>query len=238
MVDTQTWGTLAQAYAFLGNSLLNPMSRTSDVGLDPEFWRAFPDFGDEGAAEAIARAVAYSEEARRRRASGADAVRDASVEYTHLFVGPPSPAAPPWETMYRRAPGSEASAGFGQATFEMRALLRAANLELRNENNQYEDHIGIELLYLSELCRRRAGGNADAAADDASANGMPTAKDDAAQNDASASDASVFSFIETHPSAWIGALRKGVEDECPEGYIGCVLGIAEALLRHHAKLLA
>ena len=36
----------------------------------------------------------------------------------------------------------------------MRERLRALGLELCNENNQYEDHVGIELLYLSELCRR------------------------------------------------------------------------------------
>lgn len=215
MIDAQTWNAFAKAYAFLGNSLLSPMSMTSDKGLDPEFWGAFPDFADEAAAEALARAVAYSEDARRRCAVGDDAVRDASVEYTRLFVGPPSPAASPWETMYRGAPGSEASAGFGQATFEMRALLRDAGLELRNENNQYEDHIGIELLYLSELCCRRS-------------------RD---ESDATANDAAVFSFIETHPLAWIGLLHEAVERECPDGYIGHVLAIAEALLRRHARLL-
>ncbi|MDO5042681.1 MAG: molecular chaperone TorD family protein [Slackia sp.] len=214
MIDTQMWNAFSQAYAFFGNSLLSPMSKTSDAGLDPDFWRAFPDFSDEGVVAAVDGALSFAEEAQRKSAQGGNAVQDVSVEYTHLFVGP-SPAAAPWETMYRGVSGSETSAGFGQATYEMRALLRAAGLELRNENNQYEDHIGIELLYLSELCRRRS-------CDD---------------SDATASDAAVFSFIETHPLAWIGALRDAVELECFDGYLRHILGVAEALLRRHAKLL-
>lgn len=34
----------------------------------------------------------------------------------------------------------------------MRALLRNAGLEVSNENNQYADHVGIELLYASVPC--------------------------------------------------------------------------------------
>ena len=36
------WKTLSEAYAFIGNSLLKPMTMTSTVGLDPAFWEAFP----------------------------------------------------------------------------------------------------------------------------------------------------------------------------------------------------
>ena len=38
----------------------------------------------------------------------------------------------------------------------MQRLLREAGLEVSNENNQYADHIGIELLYASVLCQRAA----------------------------------------------------------------------------------
>ena len=39
----------------------------------------------------------------------------------------------------------------------MQRELAAAGLEVSNENNQYADHIGLELLLLSELVRRSAG---------------------------------------------------------------------------------
>ena len=44
------WKTLSEAYAFIGNSLLKPMTMTSTVGLDPAFWEAFPSFDDEAVA--------------------------------------------------------------------------------------------------------------------------------------------------------------------------------------------
>ncbi len=149
------WKTLSEAYAFVGNSLLRPMTMTSPVGLDPAFWKAFPVFDEAPWPGPWKPAHAMPKEPRSAPRAGEDGPQRVSVEYTRLFVGPPSPAAPPWETMYR---GKDVTVGFGQPTFEMRELLRAAGLEVRNANNQYEDHMGIELLYLSELCRREATG--------------------------------------------------------------------------------
>lgn len=89
------WDSLAEAYGFLGNSLLKPMSQTAAVGIDPEFWAAFPDFGDAGVKGAIARCERYAEGARSYAENGGDAVERVSVEYTRLFVGPPSPPRRP-----------------------------------------------------------------------------------------------------------------------------------------------
>ena len=36
----------AQRFAFLGNSLLSPMSQTSAIGLEPDFWLQFPVLED------------------------------------------------------------------------------------------------------------------------------------------------------------------------------------------------
>ena len=55
------WKTLSEAYAFIGNSLLKPMTMTSTVGLDPAFWEAFPSFDDEAVAEAVAACARYAE---------------------------------------------------------------------------------------------------------------------------------------------------------------------------------
>ena len=148
------WKTLSEAYAFIGNSLLKPMTMTSTVGLDPAFWEAFPSFDDEAVAEAVAACARYAEGAVQRAEAGEDEPQRAAVEYTKLFVGPPSPAAAPWETMYR---GKNVTVGFGQATFEMRELLREAGLEVRNVNNQYEDHLGIELGRRVPRAHRRGG---------------------------------------------------------------------------------
>ena len=255
------WEEFSQAYAFMGNSLLKPMTQTEKAGLNPEFWRAFPDFGDEGvrgALEDLARfaegaldeamltavdgivadAAAFGEASideavfdggSMRADAGAlrcganapcddagiqatldEAALRVSVEYTRLFVGPPSPAAPPWETMNRR---EGATVGFGEPTFRMRKLLREAGLELSNENRQYEDHMGIELLYLSELCRRCAQGG----------------EEDGRVKESEWVD-QALSFIGEHPAAWIDSFREKVHAAVPGGYFDNLLALARAVL--------
>lgn len=206
----ETWTNYAEALAFIGNSLLAPMNQTGTAGLLPEFWQDFPSFDDVRVAEALNACERYAADAKAFVDEGGDAVQRASVEYTKLFVGPPRPAAAPWETMYR--PGSDgATVGFGQATFEMRALLREAGLEVSNENNQYADHIGIELLFASTLCARMAEADGDEAAQ----------AEIASQLDA---------FLDGHPRAWIGKLLDAVRAEEPAGYIANMLALAQALI--------
>lgn len=204
-LDAQTWQAYAHAYAFGGNSLLKPMSQTEPVGLDPAFWEMFPNFADESVAKAQAKLVLYAASC----AESESAVQDVSVEFTHLFVGPPKPAAPPWETMYA---SGNATVGFGQATFDMRALLREAGLEVKNENNQYEDHLGIELLYLSTLCARVAAGE-----------DRDTER--------------IASFIDKHPLAWIDAFHARIAEARPGGYFDGLVALVWAVLaRHRAQL--
>ena len=208
--DAATWTNYAEALAFVGNSLLAPMNQTGTVGLEPEFWASFPSFDDVHVAVALEALEGYANAAQQSAAEGDNPVQDASVDYTKLFVGPPRPAAAPWETMYR--PGSEgATVGFGQATFEMKALLRDAGLEVSNENNQYADHIGIELLYASVLCTRLAEADGDAAAQEEL-------------------EKKLESFLQIHPLTWIDKLQAAVAETAPASYIACVLALAQALL--------
>lgn len=248
---TVQWEEFAQAYAFLGNSLLSPMTQTARSGIDPAFWRAFPTFGcDEvrcAAEEMAQRAETLLKDAACRLGEGADsevvadeAALRASVEYTHLFVGPPRPAAAPWETFYRggASQGGEA-VGFGEATFAMRRQLRDLGLELRNDNNQYEDHIGIELLCLSAMCARVAEGSGPAS-DFEGAEPENGAEGSAACNGASPAPLSpgdVAAFIAARPLSWIDALGEKVSRERPGGYIAGLVSLSAALLRRHAALL-
>ena len=148
-------------------------------------------------------------------AARSEVVQRVSVEFTKLLVGPPKPAAAPWESANGPV---DSHVGFGEATFAMRERLRALGLELCNENNQYEDHVGIELLYLSELCRRASEKPSGAAACDAAA---PDAEE-------------VASFIREHPLVWVPRLREKVAASQPEGYFVRLLDLALALLRWQA----
>lgn len=193
---------LAQAFAFLGNSLLTPMNQTEHMGVESSFWAGFPSFGSEDVQGAIDRCASYAAHAESLGASGGNPVQEASVEYTRLFVGPPKPLAPPWETFYRN---EGVTSGFGQATFEMQALLREMGLAVSNENNQYADHIGIELLCLSVLCERAADG------------------DDQAMQQAN-------SLACERLLAWAPKLESAVEALESNGYIANLLALACRLL--------
>lgn len=188
---------LSQAYAFLGNSLLKPMSQTSEIGLDPTFWRAFPTFDDAAMQDACEACACYAEGV----AENDDAVLRVDVEYAHLFVGPPHPAAAPWEIAYR----TEGGIGFGQATVEVRRTLADLGLAVHNENNQYTDHMGLELLCLSEICKRTAAGDEQAAE-------------------------MLEPFVRERPASWAGEFAQRVRDERPNGYYAGVTAVVEALL--------
>ena len=209
----EEWMVASQLYAFLGNSLLSPMSRTESVGLDPAFWRELGGLLD-GALTDSAESLASWAERASADAARFETVQRVSVEFTKLFVGPPKPAAAPWESANGPV---DSHVGFGEATFAMCERLRALGLELCNENNQYEDHVGIELLYLSELCHR-ASEEASGAACDAAA---PDAEE-------------IASFIREHPLAWVPRLREKVAASQPEGYFIRLLDVVLALLKRQA----
>ena len=210
----EEWTVASQLYAFLGNSLLSPMSRTESVGLDPAFWRDLGGLLDGALADSAESLASWAERASAD-AARSEVVQRVSVEFTKLFVGPPKPAAAPWESANGPV---DSHVGFGEATFAMRERLRALGLELCNENNQYEDHVGIELLYLSELCRRASEKPSGATACDAAA---PDAEE-------------IASFIREHPLVWVPRLREKVAASQPEGYFVRLLDVALALLKRQA----
>lgn len=208
MMEHEQWDTLSQAYAFLGNSLLAPMTQTETVGLDPRFWEQFPSF-DSPSLCAAAGAMAKRADSLSLRDNPVLAV---SVEHTHLFIGPPRPAAAPWETFYRGgAREGGAAVGFGEATFAMRRQLRELGLRLSNENHQYEDHMGIELLCLSTLCSRAAQGGT--------------------------SESAIAAYIDERPGSWISAFLHSVAEERPKGYFAGLLSLVDALLSWHREQL-
>lgn len=200
--DPQLLGMLAESYAFIGNSLLKPMNQSSDVGLDPSFWGAFSAFEAPVVSSAVDALRSFAE-ACGDRAKGVEGV---SVEFTRLFIGPPRPAAAPWESYYTGE--DDVHSGFGAATFRMKRLLAQSGLEVANENNQLADHMGIELLLLSVLCERAAGGECPL---------------------------DVAAYVEERPLSWIAELQERVTAAAPQGYHARLLALAEALMRYQLE---
>lgn len=199
-VDKSEYEELSQAYAFFGNTLLKPMGQTSDAGLDPDFWKAFPDFGSEDLRKALEGCRIWAE--GHAGIPKEQLVHQVSTEYARLFIGPPEPTAAPWETMHQ---ATETSTGFGKPTFQMKKLLRNIGMQMSNANNQYEDHIGIELLYCSVCYRKAQDGNAELLK-------------------------GLEGFIQAHPLSWIDDLIHDVDGFDSDGYYANILRASKALL--------
>ena len=192
---------LAQTLAFLGNSLLGPMEHDAAFGLDPAFWEVFPADRENALVD-----EALGSLARWAHGQGSlepDAALDrVNTEYARLFIGPPRPAAAPWQTMYA---GEETHVGMGRPAFQMKQRLREAGMELRCAGQQYEDHIGLELLLASVYVEREAAGSLEAG--------------------------TACSFAQDCPLAWIGLLRERAAAAAPEGYYALLLQLAHGVLQ-------
>ncbi len=196
------WDLHAQLYAFLGNSFLSPMADELSIGLKDTFWGTFAcDGANEHVKHGIDKLVTYAYNIQAIPVD--EALQRVNIEYAHLFVGPPRPAAITCESL---AHGSHV--GYGEPTCLMRLLLQEADLALSGPSNQYEDHIGIELLYISACCKKFS------------------------QNAPSMDEErKLRQFIEQHPLSWIEKLYVSIAQSYPDGYYVGLAEVAWGLLQ-------
>jgi len=71
------------------------------------------------------------------------------LEYTRLFLGPDTLPAPPWESAYRSA----SKTIFTELTLEVRNQYAKFGLSFEKEGREPDDHVGLELEFLSHLCK-------------------------------------------------------------------------------------
>lgn len=142
----QVWELRASLYGFFANSLLKPIKDENKVALTQAFWNEFPlesaNSQMESGLEQLKNCLASLEELSEEKA-----IEEVMVEYTSLFLGPGRPAAPPYESFYR----NDQRLFFGQPTFEMKEILNRNGLESKRKDKQPEDHIGLELLFISAI---------------------------------------------------------------------------------------
>ncbi|HTW98000.1 MAG TPA: molecular chaperone TorD family protein [Acidimicrobiales bacterium] len=71
-------------------------------------------------------------------------------DYQRLFVGPEHLLAPPYESVHRTVDRLL----FDGPTFEVRALYRELGMQAPRLNREPDDHIGLEMSFLSLVCNR------------------------------------------------------------------------------------
>ncbi len=104
----------------------------------------------------MAEGLALMAQACGELADGAEAGKALCWEYDRLFVGMGHVPAPPWESVYR----SDERMLFDWPTLQVRAAYRAMGLEV-GRPEEPDDHIGLELLFMAELCEREARGSVE-----------------------------------------------------------------------------
>lgn len=81
-----------------------------------------------------------------------DAFDQISADYTRLFIGPAKVLAPPWESVHVSYTGLT----FQEETLNVRKWYAQFGLQFEKLHKEPDDHIGIELAFLSHLSGRAA----------------------------------------------------------------------------------
>ena len=225
----QTFVALRDVYGVLGTMLLTPPTQLDEQFMTVSYWESFPhDIENEAVREGLGNLTGYLEK------DDPALIEQAALEYTRLFIGPPSPMVPPWETLVKDAEGE---VGYGKPAVEMHRLLSSAGLQVAKRRNQYPDHIGIELLYAAYLCDRIIAandldqleiGSLELHSEDPLSSDLPTVAYEARE---------ALAYLEAHPLSWIGEFRGRVEQAASEGYLAAVVKLSEGVLRKHEALL-
>jgi len=139
----------AVAYDILKRAFLEePAESFIRLLLETDVVHAFP-FADGNAAigQALHRIGEYLEQPDVLSKRSCEALRS---DYTRMFVGPGRVPAPPWESLYTDVERLH----FSEETLRVRAAYRKHNLSPRDLGHSPDDHIGLELDFMRQLCER------------------------------------------------------------------------------------
>ena len=120
------------------------------------------------------------------------------------------------QTMY--APGNN-TIEYGSATVVMKRIIAAQGLQLQGLHNQYEDHIGVELLLLSVLCAKQHEAACAIACSQ--------------EREAACPKEHVRDYLLKHPGNWIEHFTANVIEAAPGSYYALLATWVQALILWH-----
>ncbi len=138
---------LAGAYSFMSRVLLAPVDRAlldrlAAPGLLDE-WPLGPEADTTRGLHLLALSLG-------QETSAPESLETLMRDYADLFVGPGPLLAPPYESVHLTTDRLL----FDEPTMQVRAAYRAFDLVAPHLNREPDDHIGLELHFLTELCAR------------------------------------------------------------------------------------
>ncbi|WP_175442218.1 molecular chaperone [Humibacillus sp. DSM 29435] len=142
-VDPHWLDRVAGATSLLSRLLLGPPHGPLLVALSaPDVWADWPfrdDVDSRAGLQRLSRSVA---------AGGTERLEQLGADYQQLFLGPQRVLACPYESVYL---GDE-HLTFGSQTLAVRQWYRRYGLRAPAEGREPDDHIGLELGFVSHLC--------------------------------------------------------------------------------------
>jgi putative dimethyl sulfoxide reductase chaperone len=126
--------------------LLEPVHEENKEIVSEQFWRQFPlEAANEHIMSGLKQLVHCTSKLAEQDLR--NSIEEVNVEYTKLFIGPGVPKSPPWESFYN----TRKKLFFGTTAYVIKDLLSKQGLESKHSGRQPEDHLGLELLYLTIL---------------------------------------------------------------------------------------
>lgn len=207
----EIWNLRTSLYGFLANSLLEPIQGEHIVAFSENFWNDFPlEAANAQMKAGLEQLIKCS--SNLEGLSNEEAVENVMVEYTALFLGPGVPKSPPCESFYR----TPERIFFGSTSFEIKAALYAHGLESKRNYRQPEDHIGLELMFLSILSNKLPGLGISQQ--------VPAIKEQA-------------SFIDHHLLSWIPELCQDAKLNGSVGFYGGLIELIWGVLLWDRELI-
>jgi len=158
-----------------------------------------------------------------------------AVEYARLFIGPPTPAVSPYETIHVDSePDAPALLMVGPSARAVLAAYREAGVNMAEGTNEPPDHIATEFEFMHYLCVKeaaalQAGSGVEAGAE-ASADGDAEAAIDAVDTDATTWHQRQQTFIASHIAAWVPDFATMVESVSTHSFYPALASLARAFV--------
>ena len=137
-------------------------------------------------------------------------------DYTRMFIGPAKVVVPPWESVYF----NRERLTFQEQTLDVRGWYRRFGLQSERLYSEPDDHIGLELAFLSHLAQR----------------GLSALEQGAQEEFEWIIDAQ-REFLDQHPRQWASAFCEGIlENAATPFYKGLAL-LTRGALAELAEIL-
>jgi TorA maturation chaperone TorD len=203
-------------YSFLGHCLLESVSDDNTAFIQRKFWEEFPlEAANTEMNNGLEKIIQCT--GRLELLPASQAIQEIQLEYTHLFLGPGQPKAPPWESVYR----TPEKLLFGWPALQVRETYLQSGFEIKLKNRQPEDHLGLELMFMSTVSDSLA----------------KALKGKDTQFQVLSTVQNQIAFINEHPLAWIADLHNDARVNASVGFYSGLIELIWGILLWDLELL-